>query len=183
MNTDEATTAPEDTQQPDLLRVATVGPAHGLRGDVRLLLHTDDPQARLAPGMVVHTEPPLGPLTVDHLFVHGGQYHVRFQGHQDRDAAEALRGTVLLAPPREGQDGWYTHQLRGLTARTPQGQALGTIVGVQHLPAQDVLVLRTRGGSEVLVPFVTQIVPEVDIPGGTITIDPPGGLLPQEVQP
>jgi len=162
-----------------LLRLATVGPAHGLRGDVRLVLHTDDPEQRLAPGTQVHTEPAdRGPLTVAALWVHRGLHHARFHGHEDRTAAEALRGLVLHGPPVPEPEAWYPHELRGLRACSPQGAQLGQIDGVQHLPAQDVLVLRMADGQRALVPFVSQIVPEVDVQGGTVTIDAPPGLLP-----
>lgn len=167
--------------EPDLLRLATIGPAHGLRGEVRLLVHTDDPEQRLAPGAQVVTEPAdVGPLTVAALRTHRDQFHARFDGHSDRTAAEELRGVVLLAPPEPEPEAWYPHELRGLRARDAHGQEVGTVETVQHLPAQDVLVLRTTGGQQVLVPFVTEIVPEVDITGGTVTIAAPPGLLPEQ---
>ena len=170
-------------EEQELLRVATIGPAHGLRGDVRLQVHTDDPDSRLATGTEIVTDPPeAGPLTVEHLYLHSGQYHARFTGHTDRDAAQTLRGVSLLAPPVHEPDAWYPHQLRGLLARTPAGVDLGSIEGVRHMPAHDVLLLRTTAGEQVLVPFVSQIVPEVDVDAGTVTIDPPGGLLPEEEQ-
>ncbi len=167
------------TGQGPLLRLATIGPAHGLRGDVRLLVHTDDPARRLAVGTTVHTDPAeRGPLTVTALRVHRGAHHARFAGHEDRTAAEELRGVVLLGEPVPEPDAWYPHELRGLSAHSPAGDHLGVVEGVQHLPAQDVLVLRTPDGQSVLVPFVTQIVPEVDPDAGTVTIDAPAGLLP-----
>ena len=58
----------------------------------------------------------------------------------------------------------------------PDGSALGTLVAVQHNPAQDLLVVRTPGG-ERLVPFVEALVPEVDLVKGVIVVDPIPGLL------
>src|SRR5690625_3719327 len=137
--------APGRVEEPELLRLATIGPAHALSGQVRLIVHTDDPDGRLAPGSEIPTDPPeAGPLTVTDLRRHGTGLHARFAGHTDRSAAEALRGVVLLGPPVAEHEAWYPHELRGLRAVAPDGSVLGTIEGVQHLPAQDALVLRTR---------------------------------------
>ena len=57
------------------------------------------------------------------------------------------------------------------------GTLLGEIIGLEHLPAHDSLVLREPSGARTLVPFVRAIVPVVDVPGGRVVIDPPGGLL------
>ncbi len=159
-----------------LLRVATIGPAHALRGEVRLTVHTDDVAGRLHPGATLETEPAaVGPLEVAAIRAHKGQYLASFAGHADRNAAEALRGVVLLAPPAEEEDAWYPAQLQGLTARSPQGESLGTVAGVQHAPAHDLLRVDV-GGRQVLVPFVEQIVTDIDTDAGTVTIDAPGGL-------
>lgn len=166
-------------REPDLVRVATLGAPHGLRGDVRLSLHTDDPGARLRVGAAFSTEPAAaGPLRLAAVREQQGRYTARFAGHADRNAAEALRGVVLLTEPDETDDGaWYPHQLRGLSAHAPDGEHLGTIDGVRHLPAQDVLVLLKPDGDRVLVPFVREIVPAVEVSTGRVTIDAPAGLL------
>ncbi len=57
------------------------------------------------------------------------------------------------------------------------GTVVGEVTGLEHLPAQDALVVRETNGAESLVPFVTAIVPVVDVPGGRVVIDPPAGLL------
>lgn len=166
------------------LRVATIGGAHGLRGDVKLALHTDEPEARFAAGSVLATDPPTaGPLTVEALRRQQTHWYVRFAGITDRTGAEALRGVVLLAEPRADEseaDAWYPHELAGLAAFRPSGAHLGQIEGIEYLPAQDVLVLREVTGERTLIPFVSAIVPVVDVPGGRVVIDAPGGLLAQD---
>ena len=162
------------------LRVATVGAANGLRGDVRVHVHTDEPEERLAVGARLETDPAAaGPLTVAMLRHHQNHWYVRFDGVEDRTRAEGLRGVVLLAEPREADedDAWYPHELAGLRAETSDGEPLGEIEGIEYLPAQDVLVLRELTGERALIPFVAAIVPVVDIPGGRVVIDAPGGLL------
>lgn len=162
------------------LTVARVGKAHGLRGEVALDLRTDDPEVRLAVGERLETRPATaGPLTVGTVRVHQGRWLVGFEGVRDRTAAEALRGVELVVEvdASDEEDAWYPHELVGLRAEDLDGQVLGRIDGLEHLPAHDVLVLRETGGARTLVPFVRQIVPHVDVAGGRVVLDPPGGLL------
>lgn len=162
------------------LVVARITRAHGLRGELVLDVRTDDPARRFADGAVLRTEPPsVGPLTVIASREHSGQLLVRLEGVEDRTAAEALRGTELLVDAEESDeaDAWYLHELSGLEARGVDGTVLGEVEGIEHLPAQDALVLREVGGQRTLVPFVGAFVPEVDVRGGFVVLDPPGGLL------
>jgi 16S rRNA processing protein RimM len=166
-----------------LLVVARVGRAHGVKGEVTVEVRTDEPETRLAPGSVLLTDPPeRGPLTVQSTHDHSGRLLVRFAGVQDRTAADALRGTLLqvdvdpAAEPDE-DDAWYDHQLVGLAVVDTGGAAVGEVAAVLHLPAQDVLAVARPDGTEVLVPFVHEMVPEVDVPGRRVVVDPPSGLL------
>jgi 16S rRNA processing protein RimM len=163
--------------------VGRIGRAHGLAGDVAVDVRTDEPDRRLGLGAVLFTDPgERGPLTVAAGRVHSGRLLLRFDGVDDRAAAEALRGTLLLVEVDPGElpeddDEWYDFQLVGLAAVRPDGTALGAVTEVLHLPAQDLLAVRTPDGREVLVPFVAAIVPEVDVAGGRVVIDPPPGLV------
>ena len=65
----------------------------------------------------------------------------------------------------------------GLTATSADGEVLGTVRDVLHPPGPAVLVLDRGDAGEALVPFVTEIVPTVDLDGGRVVIDPPEGLL------
>ncbi|MBB6120376.1 ribosome maturation factor RimM [Nocardiopsis algeriensis] len=164
------------------LVVGRIGRAHGIRGDVAVDVRTDDPAERFAVGSVLATDPaPTGPLTVAATKVHSGKLLVRFEGIADRDAAEELRGTLLLVdsedlPPIDDPDEFHDHELIGLAAVTTGGEAVGTVDNVLH-HAQDLLVVATPDGRELLVPFVAALVPEVDTAGGRIVLDPPPGLL------
>ncbi|QAY62250.1 ribosome maturation factor RimM [Xylanimonas allomyrinae] len=162
------------------LVVARIGRAHGLRGEVALDLRTDDPETRLAVGERIATEPAhLGPLTVQSARVHQGRWLVRFAESGDRTAAEALRGVELVVEvdASDEEDAWYPHELRGLRAELTDGTVVGEVVALEHLPAHDALEIRETGGERTLVPFVTAIVPVVDVAGGRVVLDPPGGLL------
>lgn len=163
--------------------VGRVGRAHGLRGEVAVEVRTDDPEGRLAPGSVLATDPAAaGPLEVTDARWHSGRLLLTFAGARDRDSAEALRGTLLVVdtdddPPLDDPDEFHDHELVGLAAVTVSGTPAGEVADVLHLPGQDLLSLRTPSGREVLVPFVAEIVPEVDLPGARVVLDPPPGLL------
>ncbi|HEY8718452.1 ribosome maturation factor RimM [Pengzhenrongella sp.] len=163
------------------LTVARIGRAHGLRGEVALDLRTDAPEQRLTVGAVLATEPAdVGPLTIAGVRQLHDKWFLTFTEATDRTAAERLRGVELLAEPtadEDDEDSWYPHELAGLRAEHVDGRLLGTIAGLEHLPAQDVLVLVEESGARTLVPFVRAIVPVVDVAGGRVVLDPPGGLL------
>ena len=101
---------------------------------------------------------------------------------EDRTAAENLRNTLLIveADPDElpeDPDEFYDHQLVGLSVRTVDGREVGTVAEMLHLPTQDLFAVKRPDGREVLIPFVEEIVPEVDLDERTVLVDPPPGLL------
>ncbi len=162
------------------LTVARISKAQGLRGEVALEVRTDIPEERLAVGAVLDTEPAgRGPLTIVRNRVSSGRWYVQLDGVDDRTAAEALRGVELVVDAEESdeEDAWYVHELAGLRAELEDGTVVGTVKGLEHLPAHDVLVVEEVDGARTLVPFVTAIVPTVDVPGGRVVLTPPGGLL------
>ncbi|WP_033824616.1 ribosome maturation factor RimM [Kitasatospora sp. MBT63] len=165
------------------LVVGKIGRAHGIKGDVSVEVRTDEPELRLGPGAVLLTDPAsAGPLTVESGKVHSGRLLLRFAGVKDRNGAEALRGTVLIAEvdPEETPDDpeeYYDHQLIGLDVVLTDGTPVGEITEVIHLPYQDLLTVTKADGTEVLVPFVTRIVPTIDLENQRAVIDPPAGLI------
>lgn len=165
-----------------LVTVGRIGRAHGIRGEVSVEVRTDSPDLRFVAGAQLTTEPDrAGPLTIQQTRWHSGRLLVRFDGIADRSGAEALRGVLVLTDVDADErptdpDEYFDHQLLGLRAVTAHGDDIGEVTDVLHLPDQDLLVIG-RGGAEVLVPFVTAIVPEVDLSAGRVVIDPPRGLL------
>lgn len=159
--------------------VGTIGRAHGLRGDVTVHVRTDEPEDRFAPGATLIIDG--AARTVSSVRWHSGTLVLRLDSVADRTAAEALRGKELWArvpadavPAEEGE--YYDRQLVGLTVLDVAGTAVGTITEVLHLPAHDVLSVRTPTGDR-LVPFVREIVPLVDLHAGHVTVADVGGLL------
>jgi 16S rRNA processing protein RimM len=163
------------------LVVGRIGRPHGVRGEVSIDVRTDEPETRFAAGTEIATDPgAAGPLTVERIRWHSGRLLVRFAGVGDRDAAEALRGTWLVVDPGDispsaDPDDFHDQELIGLAVVTADGTGVGAVADVLH-HGQDLLVVRGPAG-EKLVPFVAALVPEVDVPGGRLVIDPPPGLL------
>lgn len=161
--------------------VARIGKAHGLKGEVTVQLHTDNPEERFVPGAVFATEPAAsGPLTVRIARMHNGIQLLGFAETTDRTGAEALRGIKLVAAPDradEADDGWYEEDLVGLAVVLTDGTAVGTVTALHMRPAQDLLVIEKVAGGTAYVPLVEEIVPEVDLEAGRVVIDPPTGLL------
>ena len=163
--------------------VGRIGPAHGLRGEVFVEPRTDEPERRFAAGETLRTG--TGSLTVAASRIHSGRLVVRFEEIPDRNAAEAARGTELtcrIDPDEmpEDPEEFYDHQLVGLRVETPAGEVVGEIERVQHGAAQDLLVIRTPE-REILFPFVSALVPEVDVAAGRLVIDDQPGLLGAEL--
>lgn len=161
--------------------VGTVGRPHGLAGEVTVLARTDEPERRFARGALLRSDEGGLELTVAGHRWHGSILLVSFAGVADRFAAEQLRGVVLTAQVSksaqpEGVDEYYDRQLVGLAVCTADGVRHGDVVAVQHLPSQDLLVVRTPSGQR-LVPFVSDLVPTVDLAAGTCTVVAIPGLL------
>ncbi|MCF3962485.1 ribosome maturation factor RimM [Streptomyces fuscigenes] len=165
------------------LVVARVGRAHGVRGEVTVEVRTDEPELRLGPGAVLATDPAAaGPLTIATGRVHSGRLLLRFEGVGDRGGAEALRNVLLIAEvdPEElpeDPDEFYDHQLMDLDVVLADGTGIGRITEISHLPSQDLLIVERPDGSEVMIPFVEEIVTEIDLEEQRAVVAPPPGLI------
>ncbi|WP_084076827.1 ribosome maturation factor RimM [Demequina sp. NBRC 110057] len=162
------------------LTVARIGRAHGLKGEVSVEVRTDIPDERLIPGETYDTEPAsAGPLTIATVRTQAGRWYLRFDEIVGRDAAEAARGVELVIDGDESDedDAWYVHELVGLAAVRPDGSAVGEVVDLLSMPAQDILVVKQPGGHRAMIPFVEDFVPEVDMDARRVVVTPPYGLL------
>ena len=170
------------------LRVGRLLKAHGLKGAIKLELYTDSPNERFVPGAVLELQVPeespwFGKsVTVTELKWFNSSPVLFLKDVSDRTQAETLIKAILLVEqpldvsPQE-PDAWYDHQLAGLKVMR-DGVEIGTLLRVEHMPAQDLLVIKTEE-TEVLLPFVKAFVPKVDVQAGVIEITPPGGLFEQ----
>ncbi len=168
------------------LRVGRLVKAHGLKGAIKLELYTDSPDQRFQPGQILELQVPetsewFGKtITVLELRFYNQSPVLFLEGIDDRSKAETLIKAILLIETEtdilpEEPEAWYDHQLVGLKALVG-AESVGTVIRVDHMPVQDLLAIETANG-EVLVPFVKQIVPEVDIKSGQLVLTPPEGLF------
>lgn len=161
--------------------VGVVGRAHGIRGDVAVVVRTDEPERRFVPGARLRVEGTARVLTVDSARDHSGRLLVRFEELDDRTAAEGAHGLVLVTdvvaaelPSDEGE--YYDRQLVGLDVVTGDGTAVGRVLAVLHPAGQDLLEISTASGPR-LIPFVEALVPEVDLAAGRLVVADLPGLL------
>ncbi len=163
------------------LQVARIGKPHGIRGEVTVQVLTDAPADRFVPGTGFVVEPAAaGPLTVESARWNKDILLLAFEGIETRNQAETLRGAKLFIETEEldedDDDGWYEHELVGLEARVGS-TVVGKVAALHTMPVQDLLVVEAPDGKEILIPFVEQIVPEVNVAEGFILLTPPDGLF------
>jgi 16S rRNA processing protein RimM len=177
------------SQGKNQLRVGRLVKAHGLKGALKLELYTDNPERRFVPGaeftlQVPEASPWHGKsITVREYRVMNGSSVVFFEGVDDREGAEGLVRAILWIDQDADEpedNARYDHQLVGLDVVRADA-VIGKVVRVEHLPAQDLLIISPSTGSgagdEVMVPFVEAIVPSVDIAAGRVIVTPPAGLF------
>lgn len=189
-----STTDPAGFSLEDLVIVGTVRRPHGVRGEVTVEVLTDV-EGRFEPGRTLlwigaGSDRADGRLTVAAGRTHKGAALVRFEGVDDRDAAEALRGVDLAVPaadsppPPEGT--WYQHQLIGCRVIDGRDGDLGVVTGVTDDGGGAMLVVTGDGSgegaerAEILVPLVRAFLVRVDPDapgGGRIETELPEGLV------
>ncbi|AWB85098.1 ribosome maturation factor RimM [Corynebacterium liangguodongii] len=162
------------------LLIGKVVKSHGVKGEVAVEVLTDAPEQRFVVGNSL-TGRQAGKereLTIKTLRPHQQRLLVSFEEVPDRTAADSLRGMQFFAEPLERDEDdeeYYDHELIGLKVHMG-GEEIGEVSGIMDTPNRKILEI-DYGGREVLVPFVMDFVPEVDLEAGTLTITPPEGLL------
>lgn len=156
-----------------------IGKPFGMRGHVTVRVESDDPD-RFVPG-ARFPGPDGADLVVDDVREADKGIHLRFAGYHTRDAAESLRGhrlTIAASERRElGEGEFWPDQLVGLSAISGDGTVLGEVTALVEGHAQDRLRIRAVSGSEYEVPFVSDLIPDVDVERGTVTVAVIPGLI------
>ncbi|MEK9753220.1 MAG: ribosome maturation factor RimM [Rhodospirillaceae bacterium] len=171
------------TARPDpaeLVLLGTVGAPRGIKGDIRIKSFTEAPEDIAAYGPLWNADATRS-FKVRVIGEAKGQILVRIDGVGDRTAAEALKGTGLYVPrsalPAPDDDSYYLVDLIGLRVETKAGEAWGEVRAVHDFGAGDVLELAGGPHAGLMIPFTRDSVPEVDLTGGRLVVDPPDGLL------
>lgn len=158
------------------IRVAKIGAAHGIRGEVRLFVDADDPLAVQELGAL---EDESGARQFRIVSLRAAKDHLiaRFEGVNDRTAAERLTNLELFVPRErlpepEDERTFYHADLVGLRVETKDGITLGTVAAVQNFGAGDILeIAPPNGGATFMIPFIDPFVPTVDVEGGKVVVE------------
>lgn len=170
----------------NLVTIGKVLKPHGVKGAVKILPTTDDPQRfRLVKKICLYF-PVTGKfkyLTIEHANIQSTGVLIKFVGVNDRSDAELLRDCELTIEESEclplADDAYYYFQLQGLQVYDLANKHLGEIIKVLQYPAHDIYVLR-YGIAEVMIPAVAEFIKKIDIEAGKMIIKPVDGLLPEE---
>lgn len=166
----------------EMVRVAVVVGAHGVKGEVKLRSLTAEPSAIARYGPLVNQAGEM--FEIERLRQQKDDLIVSLKGVGNRNHAEVLKGTELYVPrerlPEAADDEVYVHDLVGLPVMLKDGSRLGQIVSVPNFGAGDLLEIEVAGRSDaVLVPFAASYVVVRD--AERIVIDLPEGYLDEEV--
>jgi 16S rRNA processing protein RimM len=171
--------------RPEWIEVGRISRPHGVHGEVRVALSSDNPE-RFVAGATLHARPGRTGvagarppeqvlLAIDSVRGNVDFPIVAFREIPDRGRAEAFSGYVLEILcdelPQLEDDEYYPFDLIGLEARDSAGSVLGRISDVLESPAHAILAVSLRSGGEVLVPFVLAAVPEVAVEAGYLVVD------------
>lgn len=168
--------------------MGTIGAAHGIKGEVRIASHTQDPEAIAGYGPLATDRPGLT-ITIEKARLQKTVLVARLKGVNDRTAAEQLNGVSLFVdrsqlPEIDDEDDFYHADLIGLDARLENGVSIGAVSALFDHGAGDILEVRDpRSGDTFLYPFTKLVVPTIRIAEGYLVIVPPLDAVPGEEEP
>ena len=170
------------------LLMGTIGAAHGIKGEVRIASHTEDPEAIADYGPLETNRPGLL-IEIESARLQKTVLVARIKGVRDRNAAELLNGVELYVdrsrlPEIDDEDDFYHADLIGLDARLDTGVSIGAVSAIFDHGAGDILEVRDpRSGDTFLYPFTKAVVPTISIDQGYLIISPPLDADPGEEEP
>lgn len=171
--------------EPRFLAVGQVAGAHGVRGEIKVSILTDEPErfGRLSRVWLGPDDQEPVPWKLEGYRLHHGRALLKLKGCDSRNMAESLRASLVLVPIEEAipleEDEYYEHQIVGLVVWTSSGQRLGVIEEILYTGANEVYIVRGEepGRKEILIPAIEEVVLEIDLAAGRMTIEPLEGLL------
>jgi len=179
MDHERASIVSESKEQPRLLVIGEVLRPQGVKGEVRVRVLTDFPE-RLRVLRRVYLGETAMPVVVEGIRFHQGCALLKLAGYDDRTAAGSLRQALVQIPIEEAmplqEDEYYLYQILGLAAWTVQGEYLGRVRDVLATGANDVYIIRGPKG-DILLPAIEEVVREVDLEAGRLTVVLPEGLV------
>jgi 16S rRNA processing protein RimM len=163
------------------VRVARIGAAHGVRGEMKLWSFTQDPTA-VAEYSPLETADGTR-VEIESMRAAKDHFVVRIEGIEDRDAAAKLCNLDLYVPrdrlpPITEEDTYYHADMIGMTAVSETGITLGTVAALHNFGAGDLIeIVTAQGGEPLLLPFTTAIVTEIDVAARRLVV-----VLPTQIE-
>lgn len=158
---------------------------HGIKGEVRIISKTDFADQRYKKGNSLYLFMSEGADPVE-LIVKSHRIHknfdlLTFEGYDNINQLEKLKGGILKVPESQlGQlqkDEYYFHEIIGCTVITDKGEEVGTVKEILTPGANDVWIIKGKNGKEQLIPYIADVVKEIDVIEKKIVITPLEGLL------
>jgi 16S rRNA processing protein RimM len=170
----------ENNTEPRFLVIGQVGKPHGVRGDVRVVPHTDVPERFTWLDEVYIGEKDPQPVPVEYARLHKNWILLKMAGYDNRNAVESLRGQLVQVREEQAlpleEDEYFLFQLMGLAVISDEGERLGELVQVIETGANNVFVVHGSRG-EILIPDTSEVVLDIDFNKGHITVHLLPGLL------
>lgn len=172
----ETTTGSPVSGGPAYLLVGILRRTHGVKGEMLMDLTTDFPE-RIRPHKVLFIGESHKPMTVKSVRKANRQIIIAFEGYHDCDQAAELRNQNVFVKtselPKLPKGEYYHHELIGLTAITEDGQKLGKLEEIIQTGANEVYVIRSSDGSEILLPAIKEVILEIHPELGEMLVRPP----------
>jgi len=172
----------ESSTEPRFLVIGKILRAHGVRGEVRVLPHTDNPKRFSWLDEVYVDERDPKPIAIEGVRFHKELVLLKLVGYDFRDQTDTLKGEMLLVPMENAiplEDGeYFLFQLLGLDVYTDEDQHLGVLKDVIETGANNVFVVNGEGKKDILLPDTKEVVTEIDFDNGRLTVHLLPGLLP-----
>lgn len=167
--------------EPLFLAVGQLRRPHGVRGEMQMALYTEFPE-RLKPGINLYIGEKHQLVTIRSQRMHRAVMLIAFEEYPDRTAVEVLRNQMVYVPveslPELPEGEYYQYELIDLTVKTDDGQNLGVVEEVLETGANDVLLVRQPDGKEVLLPFIDEVILNIDLESGILLVHLLPGLMP-----
>ncbi|NLZ92450.1 MAG: 16S rRNA processing protein RimM [Firmicutes bacterium] len=165
--------------------MATIGKVistHGIKGALKVQPYSDFPErVKKLERVFLEIDGEIKPYPVLDAFVNGRYWVISLAGIEGMEAAEQLRGTSILIPLSERvelpQDTYYLDQIIGLNVYTVDGQLLGKVQDILQTGSNDVYVVHSPQGAEILIPALKDVVKKVDLKRARLEVEVPAGLI------
>lgn len=164
------------------LRVGVISSMHGVHGEVKVFPTTDDAKRfKKLKEVLLDTGKELKPMEIEHVKFFKNMVIVKFKGYDNINDMEIYKGKDLLVTRDNavalGPDENFIVDLIGLPVVTDEGALLGELTDVLQTGANDVYVVKTEKGKEILLPAIKQCILDVDLEGRKMTVHVLDGLL------